>query len=118
MLVRQCRRRKHHRQDKRGLYGRESIMPGFRCWLGLRQLPPRGAADIGKNRGCKGTVRSSWGGVSCKEIIMALTQTVNINFKAGIVSPGYLKEVLQLAADARVETVHFGLRQQLIIDVP
>src|SRR3954462_2433503 len=49
---------------------------------------------------------------------MALTQTVYINFKGGIISPGYLKEVLQLAADARVETVHFGLRQQLIIDVP
>src|SRR3954447_25802458 len=49
---------------------------------------------------------------------MALTHTVYIKFKGGIISPGYLKEVLQLAADARVETVHFGLRQQLIIDVP
>ena len=48
---------------------------------------------------------------------MALTQTVNFNFKGGIISPGYLKEVLQLAADARVATVYFGLRQQLIIDV-
>ena len=49
---------------------------------------------------------------------MALAQTVNINFRGGIVSPGYLKEVLQLAADARIKTVYFGLRQQLIIDVP
>lgn len=49
---------------------------------------------------------------------MALTQTVDINFKGGIISPGYLKEVLQLAADARVDTVHFGLRQQLVMEVP
>jgi len=49
---------------------------------------------------------------------MALTRSIVTNFKGGIVSPGYLKELLQLAADARVETVRFGLRQQLIIEVP
>jgi rubredoxin len=56
--------------------------------------------------------------MSSKNKTMALAQTVYINFKGGIISPGYLKEVLQLAADARIETVYFGLRQQLIIDVP
>jgi rubredoxin len=49
---------------------------------------------------------------------MALTKSVIINFKGGIVSPGYLKEVLQVAADARMEAVRFGLRQQLIMDIP
>ena len=49
---------------------------------------------------------------------MALTKSIVINFKGGIVSPGYLKEVLLLAKDARVEAVHFGLRQQLIMDIP
>src|SRR4051794_15566856 len=49
---------------------------------------------------------------------MALTKSVVINFKGGIVSPGYLKEVLQVAADARIESVRFGLRQQLIMDLP
>ena len=49
---------------------------------------------------------------------MALTKSVVVNFKGGIVTPGYLKEVLQAAADARIEAVRFGLRQQLIMDVP
>lgn len=49
---------------------------------------------------------------------MAQTKRVIINFKGGIVSPGYLKEVLLLAAAARVEEVRFGLRQQLLMDVP
>ncbi len=49
---------------------------------------------------------------------MALTKSIVINFKGGIVSPGYLKEVLQVAADARIEAVRFGLRQQIIMDVP
>src|SRR5690242_19277288 len=49
---------------------------------------------------------------------MALTKSIIINFKGGIVSPGYLKEVLLLAKEARVEAVRFGLRQQLIMDVP
>src|SRR5689334_10127414 len=49
---------------------------------------------------------------------MALTKSVVINFKGGIVSHGYLKEILQVAADARIEAVRFGLRQQLMMDVP
>src|SRR4051794_9248480 len=46
------------------------------------------------------------------------TETIYINFTGGIVSPGYLKEVLEIAAGAKVKTVRFGLRQQLILDVP
>lgn len=46
------------------------------------------------------------------------SQPVTINFKGGIVSPGYLKEILQIAREARVNDVSFGLRQQLIMEVP
>ena len=46
------------------------------------------------------------------------TQSVTINFKGGIVSPGYLKEILEVAKEARIESVRFGLRQQMIMDVP
>ena len=46
------------------------------------------------------------------------TQSVTINFTGGIVSPGYLKEILEVAQEARVSHVRFGLRQQLIMDVP
>ncbi len=49
---------------------------------------------------------------------MASTQTIHINFKGGIVSPGYLKEVLLLAKEAGTESVRFGLRQQLIMELP
>ncbi|HZH37991.1 MAG TPA: rubredoxin [Flavisolibacter sp.] len=46
------------------------------------------------------------------------SQTVIINFTGGIVSPGYLKEILDAAQAARVSHVRFGLRQQLIMEVP
>src|SRR5215211_7681717 len=46
------------------------------------------------------------------------TQSVTINFTGGIVSPGYLKEILEIALEARVSHVRFGLRQQLIVDIP
>lgn len=49
---------------------------------------------------------------------MASTELIYINFKGGIVSPGYLKEVLDIAASAKVEHVGFGLRQQLMMEVP
>lgn len=45
-------------------------------------------------------------------------QSVTINFKGGIVSPGYLKEILQIAQESRVTDVRFGLRQQMVMDVP
>ncbi|HEU4902451.1 MAG TPA: rubredoxin, partial [Flavisolibacter sp.] len=41
-----------------------------------------------------------------------------VNFTGGIVSPGYLKEMLELAQEARVSHVRFGLRQQMRFDVP
>lgn len=46
------------------------------------------------------------------------TQTFIINFTGGIVSPGYLKDILEVAREARVSHVRFGLRQQLIVEVP
>ena len=46
------------------------------------------------------------------------TQPVIINFKGGIVSPGYLKELLETAQQVRVSHVRFGLRQQLIMEIP
>lgn len=49
---------------------------------------------------------------------MIKTKTITINFRGGIVSPGYLLELMQAAAEARVEQVRFGLRQQLMMSVP
>ena len=49
---------------------------------------------------------------------MASTEIVYINFTGGIVSPGYLKEALEIAAACRVTDVRFGLRQQLILEIP
>jgi rubredoxin len=46
------------------------------------------------------------------------TQSVAINFKGGIISPGYLKEILEIAKESRVGDVSFGLRQQLIMEIP
>jgi rubredoxin len=45
-------------------------------------------------------------------------QSITINFTGGIVSPGYLKTLLLIAKEARVSNVRFGLRQQLIFDLP
>ncbi|SEW54066.1 rubredoxin [Chitinophaga arvensicola] len=44
--------------------------------------------------------------------------TLPINFTGGIVSPGYLLELLKTAAAAQATQVRFGLRQQLLIDIP
>src|SRR5438067_12891045 len=49
---------------------------------------------------------------------MAQSEIIYINFTGGIVSPGYLQEVLKVAASAKVTTVRFGQRQQLILEVP
>lgn len=43
---------------------------------------------------------------------------VHINFNGGIISPGYLLDVLEVAASAGIKEVSFGLRQQLIMYVP
>src|SRR5258708_6569268 len=44
--------------------------------------------------------------------------TITINFTGGIVSPGYLKDILEIARAARVSYIRFGLRQQMIMEVP
>lgn len=48
---------------------------------------------------------------------MERSKTYSVNFKGGIVSPGYLKEILSAAAQARVEQVRFGLRQNMLIEI-
>jgi rubredoxin len=44
--------------------------------------------------------------------------TIKINFKGGIISPGVLYNILVAATKAGIYYVSFGLRQQLLIDVP
>ncbi|HTC00976.1 MAG TPA: hypothetical protein VK705_09860 [Ferruginibacter sp.] len=48
---------------------------------------------------------------------MQQTNSVSFNFTGGIISPGHLKEVLEIANAAKVSHVSFGLRQQLMMDV-
>lgn len=43
--------------------------------------------------------------------------TIKINCKGGIISPGELLNILDVASQAAVRQVGFGLRQQLLIDV-
>lgn len=43
---------------------------------------------------------------------------IRINFKGGIVSPAEMKDILTAAAQAQVESVRFGLRQQMLLYVP
>lgn len=43
---------------------------------------------------------------------------IRINFTGGIISPGYLHELLNIADAAKVTTVRFGLRQELFMEVP
>ena len=44
--------------------------------------------------------------------------TIKINFRGGIISPGELYNILVAASKAGIYYVSFGLRQQLLIDVP
>lgn len=44
--------------------------------------------------------------------------TIKINFRGGIISPGELYNILVAATRAGIYYVSFGLRQQLLIDVP
>jgi hypothetical protein len=46
-----------------------------------------------------------------------LSHIYSINFTGGIISPGYLQEVLSIATAAQVTQVRFGLRQQLYVEV-
>lgn len=45
-------------------------------------------------------------------------QTIAVNFTGGIISPGHLLDILEVAARFQVEAVNFSLRQQLLIEVP
>ncbi|HEX5154804.1 MAG TPA: rubredoxin [Parafilimonas sp.] len=49
---------------------------------------------------------------------MTKFQTYILPFKAGIISPGYLDNILQVAAAGRIEHVSFSLRQEMVIHVP
>jgi rubredoxin len=48
---------------------------------------------------------------------MQQSTTIIINFKGGIISPGYLKDILDIASELRIPHVRFGLRQQMMLDV-
>jgi rubredoxin len=48
---------------------------------------------------------------------MQQTTLLHFNFTGGIISPGHLKEILELADAAKVSHVCFGLRQQLMMEV-
>lgn len=56
--------------------------------------------------------------MTLKPISMQYTSLVRIHFPAGIISPGFLLNILEIAARVRVTHVRFGSRQQLLIDVP
>jgi rubredoxin len=47
---------------------------------------------------------------------MQSTRTIKINFRGGIISPGLLYNILVAVRKARIRTVSFGLRQQLLIE--
>ena len=49
---------------------------------------------------------------------MQQSELVKISFPAGIISPGYLLQILEVLSRVQVSEVRFGARQQLLIDVP
>jgi len=49
---------------------------------------------------------------------MIKSQAYILPFKAGIISPGYLDNILRVAAACRIEHVSFSLRQEMVIHVP
>jgi len=49
---------------------------------------------------------------------MRRNHLISINYRGGLVSPGHLLKVLEMVAGAQISEVRFGLRQQLLIDVP
>lgn len=49
---------------------------------------------------------------------MKTRYTIKVNFRGGIISPGELYNILVAATKAGVYYASFGLRQQLLIDVP
>src|SRR5262245_49293077 len=49
---------------------------------------------------------------------MSTRAIIKINFRGGIISPGTLYNLLVAASRARIYYVSFGLRQQLLINIP
>ena len=49
---------------------------------------------------------------------MARFKAYIVHFKGGVVSAGYLKTILELAASMEVTHVRFGLRQDMIMNIP
>ena len=49
---------------------------------------------------------------------MATTATIKIDFRGGIISPGDLYNIIVAARRPGAQYVRFGLRQQLLFDVP
>jgi hypothetical protein len=47
---------------------------------------------------------------------MKYSNTIKINFRGGIISPGSLYNVLVAAGTAKLTHVSFGLRQQLLVE--
>lgn len=45
-------------------------------------------------------------------------ETIVFNFKGGIISPGYLLNILEVTEQVQVQEVSFGGRQQLYVEVP
>ena len=45
-------------------------------------------------------------------------ETIVFNFKGGIISPGYLHDILDIVQQMQVSQVRFGSRQQLFAEVP
>ena len=45
-------------------------------------------------------------------------ETIAFNFKGGIISPGYLHNILEITEQMQVSQVRFGSRQQLYVEVP
>lgn len=46
-----------------------------------------------------------------------MANTVTINFRGGIISPGTLHDIMTAAQKAKLMNVRFGLRQQLMVDM-
>lgn len=49
---------------------------------------------------------------------MLPSEPIIINFRGGIISPGYLKDVMDIASESMATHASFGLRQQLLINIP
>jgi hypothetical protein len=46
-----------------------------------------------------------------------MINTVFINFRGGIIAPGELHDILHAVNKVKIKDVHFGLRQQLLVDM-